>query len=140
MHRTIIALAVILVPLPVQAQSLPTERQLREDCSAFSQAGMADCLAKKAKESGAGVAAAEARLRTRLAKWDEDAKFKTTALARFAASNAAFIRYRAAACAFQSSLGGGAIGNALSMQRLACVTELNLRRVELLDRTGSDLP
>ncbi|MEB2502855.1 MULTISPECIES: hypothetical protein [Burkholderia] len=39
-----------------------------------------------------------------------------------------------------SSLGGGAIGNALEMQRLACVAELNNRRAAQLRDAVSDLP
>ncbi|PHP90694.1 hypothetical protein CFB52_003385 [Burkholderia sp. AU18528] len=39
-----------------------------------------------------------------------------------------------------SSLGGGAIGNALEMRRLACVAELNNRRAAQLRDAVSDLP
>jgi Lysozyme inhibitor LprI len=139
-HFRIIAIAAIVAPLPALAQALPTERELREECSASSQAGMADCLAAKASASTAALAQAETRLRARIAKWDEGARFKTAARTRFAESQTAFYRYRTAACAFNSSLGGGAIGHALSMRRLACIAELNLRRAELLDRAATDLP
>jgi hypothetical protein len=142
------AVALIAAPPPAVAQSpaqspaqtLPTERDLREECSASSQAGMRDCLAARAKTSTADLAKAEARLLARIAKWDEDAKFKTAARARLATSRIAFVRYRAAACDFHSSLGGGAIGNALSIRRLACIAELNTRRIEAIDRAGVDLP
>jgi Lysozyme inhibitor LprI len=136
----LIAIALLATPLLGRAQSLPTERNLREECSAFSQAGMRDCLAAKAAASAGDLKKAEARLLARIAKWDEDARFKTAARARFQASRVAFDRYRAAACEFQASLGGGAIGNALSMRRLACIAELNTRRIEAIDRVGVDLP
>jgi hypothetical protein len=136
----VIATALVAAPLPAVAQSLPTERDVREECSAFSQAGMRDCLAAKAAASAGDLKKAEARLLARIAKWDEDARFKTAARARFQASRVAFDRYRAAACEFQASLGGGAIGNALAMRQLACAAELNLRRADLLDRAGVELP
>jgi Lysozyme inhibitor LprI len=136
----IFALTLFVAPLPVAAQSLPTERELREECSAFSQAGMRECLGKKAQQSTATLLVAETGLRSRIARSGEDARFKTAALTRLVASNAAFARYRVAACDFQSSLGGGAIGNALLIRRLACIAELNLRRAELLDRMGLDIP
>ncbi|WP_406805837.1 lysozyme inhibitor LprI family protein [Burkholderia semiarida] len=75
-----------------------------------------------------------------LAQWDEDAKYINLAKIRLAASQKAFVKYRTAQYAFASSLGGGAIGNALEMQRLACVAELNNRRAAQLRDAVSDLP
>jgi len=118
----------------------PGERALREECSAFSEAGMRDCLAKHADKSQKALRQAEEKVASTLSKWDEDNKYANEAKAKLAASNKDFARYRDAQCAFASSLGGGAIGNALDMRRLACVSELNDRRAEQLLDAVSDLP
>ncbi len=116
------------------------ERALREECSAFSQAGMRDCLAKKAENSQRALRQTEEKVADILSKWDEDVKYIDLAKAKFAASGKVFAKYRDEQCAFALSLGGGAIGNALEMRRLACVAELNNRRVEQLREALSDLP
>ena len=131
--------------LPVSALAASTdavlgERALREECSALSQAGMRDCLAKKAETSQEALRQAEKKVAGTLSKWDEDRKYINQAKVKLAASNKDFAKYRDAQCAFASSLGGGAIGNALDMSRLACVSELNDRRAEQLRDAVSDLP
>jgi len=131
--------------LPVSALAGSTapalaERALREECSAFSQAGMRDCLAKKAKDSQKALRQAEEKVVNALSSWDEDQKYIDLAKVKFAASNKDFAKYRDAQCAFASSLGGGAIGNPLDMRSLACVAELNNRRAEQLRDAVSDLP
>ena len=75
-----------------------------------------------------------------LGKWDEDAKYVSSAKTKLQLSNKAFERYREAQCAVSASLGGGAIGHASDMRRLACLTELNDRRAEQLRAAFSDLP
>ena len=116
------------------------ERALREECSAFSEAGMRDCLTEKSKKSQKALSQAEEKVVDTLSKWDEDSKFLQLAKARLSASGKAFAKYRDEQCAFASSLGGGAIGNALEIRRLACVTELNNRRAAQLRDAVSDLP
>ena len=135
-------LAAYLPVLALAASTAPAlgERALREECSALSQAGMRDCLAKKAKDSQEALRQAEEKVASTLSKWDEDHKYINQARVKFAASNKDFAKYRDAQCAFASALGGGAIGNALNMQRLACVSELNNRRAEQLRDAVSDLP
>ena len=131
--------------LPVSALAASTapvfgERALREECSAFSQAGMRDCLAKKAESSQKALQQAEEKVASTLSKWDEDHKYVNQTKVKLAASNKDFAKYRDAQCAFASSLGGGAIGNAIDMRRLACISELNNRRAEQLRDAVSDLP
>jgi hypothetical protein len=116
------------------------ERAAREECSAYSQAGMRDCLAEKARASEIALKRAEGKARSKLGKWIEDAKYVSLAKARLEASNKEFVRYREIQCAFNSSLGGGAIGNALEIMRLACVFELNARRAEQIRSITMDLP
>jgi len=43
-------------------------------------------------------------------------------------------------CALAAALGGGAIGNALEIRRLACEAELNAWRADQLQRALVDLP
>ncbi|MFT8886211.1 MAG: lysozyme inhibitor LprI family protein [Acetobacter papayae] len=131
------------LPLPALAAStgpVPSERALREECSAFSQAGMRDCLAKKAENSRKALRQAEENVARTLSKWDEDRKYVSQAMAKLTASNEDFAKYRDVQCAFSSSLGGGAIGNAIDMRRLACIAELNDRRAAQLRDAVSDLP
>ncbi len=114
-------------------------RDWREECSAFSQAGMRDCLAKKAESSQKALRQAEGKVASTLSKWDEEPKYIRIAKARLAASTKSFATYREEQCAYASSLGGGAIGNALEIRRLACIAELNNRRAEQLTNAVADL-
>lgn len=135
----------LTVSLPAIAASntrfpAQSEHTFREECSAYSEAGMRDCLAAKVRESQHALKQAEERVSAALSKWDEDAKYINLAKTRFVASKKAFAKYREAQCAFAASLGGGAIGNALEMGQLACAAELNGRRAEQLRGAVSDLP
>jgi len=116
------------------------ERTAREECSEYSQAGMRRCLAEKAQASEVALKQAEGKACSKLGKWIEDAKYVNLAKAKLEASNKEFVRYRESQCAFNSSLGGGAIGNALEIMRLACVFELNARRAEQLGSVTRDIP
>lgn len=137
-----VCLAAYLPVLALAASTAPVvgERALREECSAFSEAGMRDCLAKKAQESQKVLRHAEEKTASTLSRWDEDSKYVSQARTALAASKVAFVKYRAAQCSFASSLGGGAIGNALDMRRLACIAEFNYRRAEQLRDSMSDVP
>lgn len=131
------------LPLPALAAStgpVPSERALREECGAFSQAGMRDCLAKKVENSQKALRQAEENVARTLSKWDEERNYVSQARAKLTASNEGFAKYRDFQCAFSSSLGGGAIGNAIDMRRLACIAELNDRRAAQLREAVSDLP
>jgi uncharacterized protein YecT (DUF1311 family) len=123
-----------------QAVATQDERTIREQCSGGSEADMHDCLVKKARESDKALKDAERTAANTLAKWDEDAKFIGQAQTKLRLSSKAFEHYREAQCAFAASIGGGAIGNALDMRRLACVTELNNRRTVQLQATTNGVP
>lgn len=141
--KLILVCLTALLPLSTLAASTDPvvgERALREECSAFSQAAMRDCLVKAAETSQKALRQAEEMVAGTLSKWDEDSKYISLAKARLAASSKEFARYRDAHCAFSLSLGGGAAGNALDMRRLACVSELNNRRAQQLRDAVSDLP
>jgi uncharacterized protein YecT (DUF1311 family) len=134
---------ILLSPMLAYAVSniaVQTEREMYEECSAFSQAGMRDCLAKKAEASQKALRQAEDRVANTISKWDEDKKYVNQAKAKLAASNKEFEKYREAQCGFSASLSGGGAGDAHEMGRLACVAELNNRRAEQLRDVVSDLP
>lgn len=144
MHALITITFLLALFTPILANQTGTdpvqdERAARVECS-YSTSGMRDCLAAKATASEAALKQAEDTVRSALAKWDEDAKYISLAKARLESSGKAFAKYREAHCAFAASLGGGGIGNALEMGRLACVFELNTKRAEQLKSAGSDLP
>ncbi|MGF6550540.1 lysozyme inhibitor LprI family protein [Paraburkholderia atlantica] len=126
--------------LATSAAPVASERALREECSAFSQAGMRDCLAEKAEASRKALRRAEEKMAGTLSKWDEDDKYVNQAKAKLAASNRKFAQYREAQCDFAASLSGGGAGSAREVRRLACVSELNNRRAEQLRNAASDMP
>ncbi|AVS76638.1 hypothetical protein C8246_15165 [Paracidovorax avenae] len=116
------------------------ERALREECSAFSQAGMRDCLSKKASDSQVELQQATKNAVSALSKWDEDAKYSSRAKADLAASDKDFDKYRDTHCKFKASLSGGGAGNSHEILRLACITELNSTRARQLRDAIADLP
>jgi gas vesicle protein len=126
--------------LSISSASALDERALREECSALSQAEMRDCLPKKAENSQDVLTQVEKSVDSIISKWDEDSKCVSRVKANLSASNKEFVKYRESQCELSASLGGGAIGNALEMRRLACVSELNSRRSEQLRDAVSDLP
>jgi len=132
----------VCLPLTVLADStalVPSERALREECSEFSQAGMRDCLAEKAENSQKALRRAENEAMNILSKWF-DKKYISQSKTALAASSKSFAKYRDSHCKFMASLSGGGAGNSHEIGRLACVAELNNRRVEQLRDALSDLP
>ena len=124
----------------VWADELQREITALEECSAYSQAGMRECLAKKSHESRAALRRAEGQAVAALSKWDEDERFIKLAKAKLIASSKAYERYRDAQCALAYALGGGAIGNALELRRLSCLVALNTERTRQLGTDSSRLP
>lgn len=125
---------------PVASNENSDARNVREECSAHSQAGMRECLEAKVRESQAALEQAESEVRGALVKWDENARYRDAARARLDVSNKDFARYRASHCAFSASQAGGAAGNAQEMRRLACVYELNDQRARQLRTAAAELP
>jgi len=101
---------------------------------------MRACLEGKSQESATALKQAENNAIDTLSKWDENAKYIFLAKQRLTASSRAYEQYREAQCAFASSTGGGAIGNALELRRLSCLIGLNMRRAEQLRTTMANLP
>jgi hypothetical protein len=115
-------------------------RALVDECFAYSEAGARDCLTKNLRKTEHALKTAQDKAVATLSKWDEEARYIAAARQRLHASAAAFERYRQAQCAFAYSLGGGAIGNALDMLRLACEIELNSKRATEVSNAISTLP
>lgn len=116
------------------------ERALREACSALSQAGMRDCLSKKAADSQEDLRQARNHAISILSKWDENAKYAGRSKFELTASDKNFEKYRDAHCKFRASLSGGGAGNSHEILRLACVAELNSTRAHQLRDAVADLP
>lgn len=117
-----------------------SEQELYEECSAYSQAGMKECLAKKASESLQSLKQAEVEVLAALSRWDEGSRYIRVSIAALAASSEEFEKYRKAQCEFTASLSGGGAGNAHEMGRLACMAELNNRRSQQLRGAVVNLP
>ncbi|MCA7998000.1 lysozyme inhibitor LprI family protein [Burkholderia metallica] len=120
MRKIVLLVAATFSPLiSIAAPSTPvqSERELRGECS-YEITGVRECLQRKQEASEVELKRAEEKVREAFAKWDEDSRYINLAKTRLAASKKAFVKYREAQCAFASALGGGAIGNALEMQRL----------------------
>jgi hypothetical protein len=139
MRMILILTAALLVPLVSTAAPAGQQNAL-DECGALSQAGMRECLTSKAADSQALLKRAESDAAAALGRWEEDAKYAKRAKEKLASSSQAFERYRETQCAFISSLGGGAIANALNLRRLACIIDLNNVRVALLANAVADLP
>ena len=122
------------------AEDVQDERAAREECSAFSQAGMRECLEKKASASATELKKVEHQVSKTFGKWIHDTQYINLSRSKLEVSSKEFVRYREAHCAFNASLGGSAIGNALEIRRLACVFELNTRRADQIRDVIADLP
>jgi len=141
MRVTFVVLSFFLtLPASAHPHAPDNEARLQEACSANSQAGMRDCLAKHAADSQRILSNAEKKAMHAIAGWDEDEKYVRSAQARLTDSTQAFERYRAAQCALSGSLGGGAVGNALELRRLSCVAAANEMRIEQLRHLTESLP
>lgn len=129
----------LLSGLSCAAPCMMDERMLREECSANSQAGIRECLERQVVASEQAIRDAEGNVKNALGRWDEDKKYADLARKRAVKAAQAFKRNREAQCEFAAALGGGAIGNALDIRKLACVAELNFNRAKQLEYAASNL-
>lgn len=138
--RLLIVLSLALATHSAGASKPSMQRSVLAECKVNSESRLRQCLARKSLESTAALKRAEDQMHSAISKWDEDERYVTTAKVDLAASGRTFDKYREAQCAFASSLGGGAIGNALELRRLACVATLNNDRAALLASAAASLP
>ncbi|WP_332876201.1 lysozyme inhibitor LprI family protein [Massilia sp. S19_KUP03_FR1] len=136
----IIALIVLGAVLAQMPASFAAGAAKRDECAAGSQAEMRRCLEKTSLASAATLAAAEKAALSALSRWDEDDKYRQAAAAALNKLSKSFSGFRQVQCDFVSALGGGAIGNALALRRLRCISDLNQRQAEMLRLATSDLP
>ncbi|WP_338768621.1 lysozyme inhibitor LprI family protein [Massilia sp. METH4] len=120
-------------------QNIAPVEEILDTCSYSSQAGMRDCLEDSVRDSSTAVNAAEKKFAATMSRWDERQKYIAAAHMQFNISKRAFLKYRDEQCALAAALGGGAIGNALELRRLACIYELNRERSNQLTRFSSSL-
>jgi hypothetical protein len=126
--------------LPLASAALPANQQdTLDECGALPQADMRECLIRKAADSQALLKRAESDVLAALDLWDEDARYAKLAKEKLDISSKAFERYREAECALASSLGGGAIANALELRRLACMIALNNERAASMSSSAAAL-
>jgi hypothetical protein len=134
---------IVLMPAtdPVQAEVFQSEEQARDECSAAGgQGDMHDCLVAKVEKSKFHLEQMEGRVLASIRQWFDSQPYKENALRKFRKSDLAFARDRDAHCAFMGALTGGAAGNSSENMRLACMYELNMRRVAQLRGRASNLP
>lgn len=126
---------------PGLSEEIDTQERIRSVCSGSgSQVAMKDCILKKSRESEILLGQAEENVRKVLTKWDESLGYVAQSKTRFERDVRAFSRYRKDHCQFLESLVGGAAGNSRAIMQLACVTELNYRRVMQLRDAVATLP
>lgn len=134
-----LGLVLILPAVSHSATCIGNERTLRDECGAYSQAGMRECLERQVATSEQAIKEAEGTLKTALSRWDEDKKYVDLAQSRLAIASQVFKKNREAQCAFAAALGGGAVGNALDLKQLACMAELNYTRARQLESAAIEL-
>lgn len=103
----------------------------------------ATCALASRKKSAASehvLVLAERAASSAMARWDEDPKYIRSASVALKTSSKSFMQFRHAQCGFVASLGGGAIGNALTLRRLACVTDLNRQQAASIQQAVANLP
>lgn len=127
--------ALLYTPLTFAADAAPGDT-----CAAYSQADMRECYEQQAKASAAELASAKKAADAALSRWDEDAKYRTPAKTAFRNASKSFTQFQEAQCNFSAALGGGAIGNALTVRRLACVRDLNRQQAARVRQATADLP
>ena len=127
-------------PAAAEQDDIPqTESELRYYCSTHPE-GMRACMDAAAQASAVELAQAQDAMQTAIRGWSEDPPYRVAARNRLAASQARFVHYRTAQCSFAAAMGGGAIGNALDIRRLACEAELNSTRARQLHQFARDMP
>jgi hypothetical protein len=132
--------AVIACTFEPHAMAAQDERSLREECNAYSQTGVRQCLARKATESELILKQAEDKVQNALTKWKVDAQRINSAKTKFDVASKMFVKHRETQCAFNSSLGDIATANTLEIKRFACFFELNSIRSNQLNTVADGLP
>lgn len=115
-----------------------TERDMRAECG-FASEGLRECVERKARASAVELKEAQIAALAAVSGWTEDQRYVVAASSKLASAEQAFARYRTAQCGFAYALGGGAIGSALDVRRLACEAEQNFIRAAQLRSAALDL-
>jgi len=110
---------------------------LYDECGAFSQAGMRECLREKAKESQQILAQVEEENFTPPSQTPIEPEYLSEIAGKRPVANQAFYLYRDAYCAFDASLSGG--GNGRSIAHPLCIAAQNNGRAAQLDKIIDNL-
>lgn len=139
--RIICLSAVLLLGnLPDSALSQTQVANIADLCTEFSQAEMRTCLQEEVRKSTAALGRGTLQMIQALNAWDETPRYRAAALTALRRSETAFVAYRKSHCAFDASLGGGAIGTALDSRSMRCIIQLNLERAGWLDAKAKAIP
>ena len=144
MRKIIFLVSVIVTWFPafiMAAPAIQSEKELRDECSeeSISMVDMRKCLEKKLQVSETALKESEQAMRLALNAWDEEPRYIKLAQTRLDKAEKSFIAFRKSHCEFAYSLGGGAIGNALDMGRIACMAEVNNTRAQQLNLMASNV-
>jgi uncharacterized protein YecT (DUF1311 family) len=130
----------LLGGLPNSVLSQTRDTNISDLCTEFSQAEMRTCLQEEVRKSTAALGRGNLQMTQALNAWDETPRYRTAALTALRRSESAFVAYRKSHCAFDASLGGGAIGTALDSRSMRCIIQFNLERVGWLDAKAKAIP
>jgi hypothetical protein len=103
-----------------------------------SHAEKRECLELEAAKLSKQIERAQAALRNRIAAWDEDARYKSRALALLASSEGKFQAFTAAQCAFEASAAAG--GNGAGDMQLECQISLGAAYLKSLQEQAAWFP
>jgi hypothetical protein len=134
----LISVAIVAFTLPTATVAQGTN--ISDLCTEFSQAEMRPCLQEEVRKSFAALGRSNLNMTQALSAWDETSRYRNAAIAALRRSETAFSAYRKSLCAFDASLGGGAIGTALESRSMRCVIQLNLERSSWLDAKAKAIP
>lgn len=116
--------SIFLISPKVTAQS---EKAIRACNGIKSHVEERACLLKLAEKSNQGLKAAENKLLSKIALWNEELDYKNHTRLQFISTTKVFAKFLAEQCRFEASLAAG--GNGAEDMRLVCLIENNNKRI-----------
>ena len=103
-----------------------------------SHAEQRHCLELEAAKLSQQIETTQGVLRDRIAAWDEDANYKSRALALLASAASQFKAFTTAQCAFEASAAAG--GNGAGDRQLECQISLGMAYLKSLQEQATWFP